>query len=53
VADSAGCLRSDIFAGLWLNRDALLRDDLSEFVRTMQAGLASPGHAAFVARLMP
>jgi Uma2 family endonuclease len=52
-ADNGGCLRSEAFPGLWLNRDAILRDDLAEFVKTMQAGLASPEHAAFVARLKP
>ena len=46
-----GVLRSEMFPGLWLDAAALLRGDLSAVMRVQQMGLASPEHAAFVARL--
>jgi len=39
VPDAQGVLRSEVFPGLWL--------------ATVHHGLASPEHAAFVARLHP
>ena len=51
--DAAGFFRSEAFPGLWLDRAALLRDDLVQFAATMQAGLASAEHVTFVARLKP
>ena len=47
ATDADGFLRSEVFPGLWLDPDALLRGDLA----AVQQGLASPGHADFVARL--
>ncbi len=46
-----GLLRSEVFPGLWLDRDALLRGDLATVLAVVQRGLASPEHAEFVARL--
>jgi Uma2 family endonuclease len=46
-----GVLRSQVFPGLWLDRAALLRGDLAAVLGVLQQGLASPEHAAFVARL--
>ena len=46
-----GLLRSEVFPGLWLDRAALLRGDLATVLAVVQLGLASPEHAAFVARL--
>jgi Uma2 family endonuclease len=46
-----GLLHSVIFPGLWLDPAALLRGDLAAVHAVVQQGLASPGHAAFVARL--
>ncbi len=46
-----GMLRSEIFPGLWLDPEAMLRGDLPAVFRAVQLGLASPEHAGFVARL--
>ena len=51
AADPAGILRSAAFPGLWLNVPALLARDLAAVLATLQAGLASPEHTAFVERL--
>jgi Uma2 family endonuclease len=49
--DDAGVLRSRFFAGLWLNVPAIVAGDLAAVLGTLQQGLATPEHAAFVARL--
>jgi Uma2 family endonuclease len=49
--DQAGVVRSEVFPGLWLAVPALLAGDLAAVLATLQEGLASPEHAAFVARL--
>jgi Uma2 family endonuclease len=46
-----GIHRSEVFPGLWLDAAALLRGDLMAVLQVLQQGLASPEHAAFVARL--
>jgi hypothetical protein len=46
-----GILRSAAFPGLWLDPAALVRGDLATVLAVVQQGLASPEHAAFVARL--
>jgi Uma2 family endonuclease len=46
-----GIIRSSVFPGLWLNTDAALRDDWVAVFQTMQAGIASPEHVAFVEQL--
>ena len=46
-----GVYRSEVFPGLWLDAAALVRRDLAAVLRVLQQGLASPEHAAFVARL--
>lgn len=51
VPDADGLLRSEVFPGLWLDAAALLRGDLARVVSALQAGLASPEHRAFLARL--
>ncbi len=48
-----GVLRSEVFPGLWLEPTALLSGDLARVLQVLQQGLASPAHAAFVARLQP
>lgn len=50
-ADEAGVIRSEVFPGLWLAVAALLAGDAATVLATLQAGLASPEHAAFVERL--
>jgi hypothetical protein len=49
--DEDGLLRSETFPGLWLDPSALLTGDLPRVMAAVQRGLASPEHAAFVARL--
>jgi hypothetical protein len=49
--DEAGLYKSEVFPGLWLDPAALVRGDLASVLQTLQQGLASPEHAAFVARL--
>ncbi len=46
-----GLLRSEVFPGLWLDAQAVLRRDMAAVYRGVQDGLASPEHAAFVAKL--
>ncbi|HZW33442.1 MAG TPA: Uma2 family endonuclease [Isosphaeraceae bacterium] len=46
-----GLYRSKVFPGLWLDPAALLRGDLAGVLAALDRGLASPEHAAFVARL--
>jgi Uma2 family endonuclease len=51
VPDTHGVLRSEVFPGLWLDTAALLRGDVAAVLATIQRGLASPEHQAFVTRL--
>jgi Uma2 family endonuclease len=46
-----GVYRSEVFPGLWLDADALLIDDMDRLIATLEQGLATAVHAAFVARL--
>ena len=46
-----GIYRSEVFPGLWLDPAALLRNDGPRVTEVLRQGLASPEHAAFVARL--
>ena len=46
-----GTLRSEVFPGLWLDPEALMRGDLPAVFHAVQLGLATPEHAAFVDRL--
>ncbi|MDQ3248501.1 MAG: Uma2 family endonuclease, partial [Chloroflexota bacterium] len=49
--DDGGILRSEVFPGLWLQVDAFWSDDAAKLLATLQAGLSSPAHAAFVEQL--
>jgi len=53
LPDSQGLLKSDVFPGLWLDSAALLRGDMATVLAIVQQGIATPEHAAFVARLNP
>jgi hypothetical protein len=46
-----GLYRSVVFPGLWLDPRALVADDLAGVLAALERGLATPEHAAFVARL--
>ena len=48
---SDGIVRSEVFPGLWLDAAALANADLPRVLAVLQQGIASPEHAAFVARL--
>jgi Uma2 family endonuclease len=49
--ESDGLFKSPAFPGLWLDVEALVQRDLATVLVTLNRGLASPEHAAFVARL--
>lgn len=49
--DADGMARSEVFPGLWLDVQAMLRDDMKQVLATLNRGLATPEQAAFVARL--
>ena len=46
-----GVFESEVFPGLWLDPAALLRGDGVAVLATLQSGIASEGHAAFVEKL--
>ncbi|MDG3007083.1 Uma2 family endonuclease [Paludisphaera mucosa] len=49
--DADGVLKSTVFPGLWLEAESLLAGDLPKVMATLNRGLATPEHAAFVERL--
>jgi Uma2 family endonuclease len=49
--NAAGVLQSEVFPRLWLDPAALIRFDSAAVVAVLQQGIATPEHAAFVARL--
>jgi Uma2 family endonuclease len=49
--DSRGIYRSHVFPGLWLDGPALLARNSSRLLHTLEQGLATQEHAAFVRRL--
>ena len=51
VPDPDGLYRSTSFPGLWLDPAALLSGDLVQLQHVVELGMATPEHAAFVARL--
>ena len=50
LAVVAGVYKSESFPGLWLDTAAMLRGDLAGVFAVLQQGMATPEHAAFVAR---
>jgi Uma2 family endonuclease len=50
-AAADGIYRSRVFPGLWLHADALLRLDGVQLMQTLQQGLGTPEHTAFVQQL--
>jgi Uma2 family endonuclease len=48
---SDGIFRSKVFPGLWLDAEAMLRGDRRRVLEALRQGLATPEHAAFVAKL--
>lgn len=51
AADADGIMRSETFPGLWLKVAAMIRGDAAPVLNTLQLGIDSPEHAAFVASL--
>jgi hypothetical protein len=49
--DENGVIRSQTFPGLWLAVNDLLAGNKVQVLAVLQAGLASPEHAAFVQQL--
>jgi Uma2 family endonuclease len=49
--DADGLLRSRVLPGLWIDPMALVAGDSARLLAVLNAGLASPEHAAFVASL--
>jgi Uma2 family endonuclease len=49
--DNQGVIRSEVFPGLWLNVPAMLESKLDIVLDTLQQGMATPEHKAFVAQL--
>ena len=50
-ADPNGLFKSTVFPGLWLDASALLRRDVRQVMATLQHGVETPEHAAFVQQL--
>jgi Uma2 family endonuclease len=46
-----GIWKSEVFPGLWLSENGLFVTNSSPLIPTLKLGLASPEHAAFVAKL--
>ena len=53
VANEQGILCSRIFPGLWLESVKFWAGDIGGLLATLQAGLATPAHSAFVESLRP
>jgi Uma2 family endonuclease len=51
AAGEDGILRSEVFPGLWLDPRALLRHESGRVLEVLRQGLATPEHAAWVAKL--
>jgi Uma2 family endonuclease len=51
VPDKDGIIRSTIFPGLWLDVAALLDGQMMAVLNTLQAGITTPEHQAFVQAL--
>jgi Uma2 family endonuclease len=51
MMDASGIFTSIVFPGLWLDAPALLQRDGRQVMATLQQGLETPEHAAFVQQL--
>jgi hypothetical protein len=49
--DADGVYRIRQFPGLWVQGEALVAQDYARLMAVLEQGLATPEHAAFVARL--
>ncbi len=51
LGSQEGTYRSGIFPGLWLDAPSLFGDNMLKVIETLERGLQSPDHAAFVKQL--
>ena len=51
LADEQGVYRSEVFPGLWLDSEAVLRFELPKVLATLQQGIASPEHRQFIEKI--
>jgi hypothetical protein len=51
LPDGDGIIRIHTFPGLWIHVEALLSKDYRLLMTTLEQGLATPEHAAFVRQL--
>ena len=51
VPDEQGVLHSQVFPGLWLNVEAMLRGEMRSVLAVLQTGIESAEHQAFVQKL--
>ena len=51
-ANEAGLLKSEIFPGLWLDKNSLLGGNLAEVFKVLQQGIASAEHKNFTTKLL-
>jgi hypothetical protein len=52
LATGDGLYKSEVFPGLWLNAAALIPGDMKTVQKTLEPGIASSEHQAFVAKNM-
>ncbi len=50
VPSASGRFESTVYPGLWLDADALLRDEMLTVLKILQEGIATPEHAVFAQR---
>jgi Putative restriction endonuclease len=53
LANTDGITRSRVFPGLWLDRSALIQNQMKRVMAVLQQGLASDAYGDFVATLKP
>ncbi len=51
IPNADGILCSEIFPGLWLDRNALLAGDMAQVLRILQSGLGSEEYQNFLLKL--
>jgi len=50
-ASEDGVLKSEVFAGLWLDVEALMKGDLGKVMAAVDRGVGNAEHARFVGKL--
>jgi Uma2 family endonuclease len=51
VPDQGGVIRSQVFPGLWLDGEAMLKGNMQQVLNVLQLGISSTEHQAFVQKL--